>query len=389
MKYSTKGIDNMIDEVLSMKETIREHFAIDGEMLVGISYAKITGAKVFVHGWFDCFEYFERVFREIYGIIISGIIVDNKADIEISDLDIRIYTESEFANINRNKEKYVVFFSELYSGKRQIIRKRALIAMCRRASVSKYFFMDEEVRRRLTNVTHDWIDSNRSEYYRQSKNQIKEFAYSLADKESVDTLCEYIKAYVCNESYSRTQIPTIYKYWFGDGKEELYTHLDNEKWVNCGASYGDTLMCFLAWGFSYDSITAFEGDRNAFKVLEKNVIDIKNDIDISKIRLCNSFIDADGNYKRKLQGGVTLLNADIEGNELDLIASMADVIKKERPVIALCLYHKKEDVVDIPRRINAIVDKYKFKLRKYTSWVRNTNGCHELVLYAIPEERMP
>ena len=70
-----------------------------------------------------------------------------------------------------------------------------------------------------------------------------------------------------------------------------------------------------------------------------------------------------------------------------MLRQMKNIIQRDRPVLAICLYHKKEDIVEIPKYINFIVKNYKLKLRKYTPWVGNCNGCHELVLYAIPEER--
>ena len=83
-----------------------------------------------------------------------------------------------------------------------------------------------------------------------------------------------------------------------------------------------------------------------------------------------------------------MINADIEGGELALLKSMKGLISSARPVLAICAYHKAEDLVTLPRYIRESVNNYCFVLRKYESNVENVRRTAELVLYAIPEERV-
>ena len=44
---------------------------------------------------------------------------------------------------------------------------------------------------------------------------------------------------------------------------------------------------------------------------------------------------------------ITLINADIEGFEMDMLKELEKIIKRDRPVLAISVYHKKEDVLTI------------------------------------------
>lgn len=89
---------------------------------------------------------------------------------------------------------------------------------------------------------------------------------------------------------------------------------------------------------------------------------------------------------------VTYINMDIEGAEKDALLSAQNVIKTNRPVLAVCVYHKKDDLFVIPDLICGMVDGYSFFLRKYPSQIGDyLDGyleLNELVLYAVPNERL-
>ena len=99
------------------------------------------------------------------------------------------------------------------------------------------------------------------------------------------------------------------------------------------------------------------------------------------------FIDLKTDFS-KIHEAVTFVNADIEGNELDFIKSIKNIIVKDRPVLAISAYHLASDLVDLPSEINSYVNNYAYILRKYDGSVGSINRASELVLYAIPEERL-
>lgn len=67
---------------------------------------------------------------------------------------------------------------------------------------------------------------------------------------------------------------------------------------------------------------------------------------------------------------------DIEGAELEALKGAAETIKKNRPRLAICLYHKDEDIVDIPQYVKELVPEYKLYIRHYNV------GLIDIVLYA-------
>ena len=68
---------------------------------------------------------------------------------------------------------------------------------------------------------------------------------------------------------------------------------------------------------------------------------------------------------------------DIEGAELEALKGAKETIKRNHPKLAICVYHKPEDIVDIPKFILELDPEYKLYLRHYS------DNAGETVLYAI------
>ncbi|MGM9581943.1 MAG: FkbM family methyltransferase [Anaerovibrio sp.] len=74
---------------------------------------------------------------------------------------------------------------------------------------------------------------------------------------------------------------------------------------------------------------------------------------------------------------VTFLKLDIEGGEMAALHGAKEIIKKYKPKVAVAVYHKKEDIIDIPKLLLSYNSDYKFYLRHYSI------GMPETVLYAM------
>lgn len=85
-------------------------------------------------------------------------------------------------------------------------------------------------------------------------------------------------------------------------------------------------------------------------------------------------VSLDGFIKDK----ITFIKMDIEGAELEALKGCSDIIKQYKPKLAICVYHKKEDIIEIPRYIKELVPEYKLYLRHYSNYETDT------VLYALP-----
>jgi len=68
---------------------------------------------------------------------------------------------------------------------------------------------------------------------------------------------------------------------------------------------------------------------------------------------------------------------DVEGTELEVLKGSEATIKRYRPKLAISVYHKPMDYIDIPLYIKSLVPEYKMYLRHYTSFDGDT------VLYAV------
>lgn len=107
-----------------------------------------------------------------------------------------------------------------------------------------------------------------------------------------------------------------------------------------------------------------------------------------KVYKINEFVDDKTNWGKLKTEKVTLINADIKGEKLKLLKSLKNIISLNKPVLVICAYHKAEDLVELPKCIREIINDYCFVLRKYESNVENIRKTAELVLYAIPVERI-
>lgn len=78
----------------------------------------------------------------------------------------------------------------------------------------------------------------------------------------------------------------------------------------------------------------------------------------------------------------TYLKMDIEGAELDALHGAAETIRRCRPVLAICLYHKPEDLWTIPLFVDSLGCDYRYLLRAHAE------ECWEIVMYAVPSDRL-
>jgi FkbM family methyltransferase len=73
----------------------------------------------------------------------------------------------------------------------------------------------------------------------------------------------------------------------------------------------------------------------------------------------------------------TFIKMDIEGSELDGLKGAKNQIMQNKPRLAICLYHKQNDIFEIPLYIHELRNDYKFYVRPHSSMPT------ELVLYCI------
>ena len=182
--------------------------------------------------------------------------------------------------------------------------------------------------------------------------------------------------------------------------QELVKLSDTEVFVDCGAYVGDTAVAFIEAlkrrGIStWKEIISFEPDPENYEEMKKLGLEnhrcIRKGVADSPGILYFSSNDVSGRIEESGdleievdtidhvvgQGDVTMIKMDIEGAELSALQGAKEAIKRCHPVLAVCLYHKNEDLYEIPQYIKSLVPEYQFYIRAYEEI------AVELVLYGI------
>jgi FkbM family methyltransferase len=238
-------------------------------------------------------------------------------------------------------------------------------------------------------------------YYTKNAERVNAIANMLADEYSKESYLGMIKF---RQTYDKKKYPITsdeYQYFIKEFKFNK-----NEVFLDCGAFIGDTIDIFLKHCPYYDRIVAFEPDSKNFEKLK-----IKHS-DNQKITLINagaynkngevSFLEhgngdsaiietlgIKSNYAKNIQvksidslnlKNVSFIKMDIEGAELNALKGAEKTIIKNKPKLAICIYHSDEDMIRIAEYIHELVPEYKLYVRHY-SFYPITN---EIVLYALP-----
>lgn len=225
----------------------------------------------------------------------------------------------------------------------------------------------------------------------------------LASRAYVEEMYEQLvqmKFPIDNIIYPRFHVPT------GFGKKQyfdVFCSRDKEVFVDAGAYNGDTTKEFMIWsnmGGKYKKIFVLEPIEEQFeyiknrKELEKwnNVVLCKKaawnchtELNFLHNKSGSSVVEKNtgnlviGEKIDEIVGNeqVTFIKMDVEGSELKALEGAKETIRRNKPKLAISVYHKYEDIIDIPLEILSIMPEYNFYLRHYSteSW--------ETVLYAV------
>lgn len=224
------------------------------------------------------------------------------------------------------------------------------------------------------------VDFDRMLYYQNHITELEETFDMLEDEASKETFIEIIRAVCYMDDWRYEQGRPDQKYW------EYYKHLEDECWVNCGAAYGDSIMWYLMNEYPYQYIDAYEGDSKTAQLLRDTISKAKVPVNIFEQYIGigeNTKGNFDDLYEKRR---VTLINMDIEGAEINVLKGARKIIAEQKPVLAICAYHRPEDLIELPRLVKECSDDYVFYLKKYPCGSAGHVG--EFVYYMIPKERI-
>jgi len=264
-----------------------------------------------------------------------------------------------------------------------------------------------------TYLQYDKYAKEKWEYFTDSFERSERAMHVLAlldDNLSKSSYCEYFSSFLSRPIYKAPEMSLKCAYF----SSELYTYLKEERVVDCGAYNGDTLESFLTYYESvFNRYDALEPHPKTFSKL-RDVVDNLPEIIRNKIAIyemgtgcrresikffidetepSSSLVSQDGTMIVEMcalddllyDKAPTLIKMDIEGSEMNALLGAQKTIRDHRPVLSISIYHRPEDLIDIPLWIKSQASDYRLFVRKYYSTI-----CmlHELVLYAIPPERM-
>jgi len=172
--------------------------------------------------------------------------------------------------------------------------------------------------------------------------------------------------------------------------------------IDAGAYFGDTALWFSKY-IGNGRVYAFEPMEDNFKILKENikanslekiVIPVKKGVGETESKLKISGYAGGASVEFGGSNGKTIdiisidkfvsdnkiehvdfIKMDIEGAELSALKGAAETIKKFKPKLAICVYHKGKDILEIPEYLISIVPEYNFYLK------HNSHTFGETVLY--------
>ena len=244
------------------------------------------------------------------------------------------------------------------------------------------------------------------DFYSLNRDKFLSTYEKFADDKSRMVMEVYLQSKIyCDDSLMQKVFDTSEEpQYFG---VNLYKISNNEIFVDCGAYDGDTCRAFIKYvDNKFKKIFAFEPDKSNYEklstyfahmggVTEVECIQAATSNENKTLRFSamgntSSSIDEHGEIEIQAvkiddvveNTGASFIKMDIEGSELDALHGAENTIKKFRPILAICAYHKPEDLFSLYDYINSICKDYKFFLRAHKPFPQ------EVVMYAIPNERV-
>lgn len=245
-------------------------------------------------------------------------------------------------------------------------------------------------------------------YYSKQKERFFQAYSLLEDNQSrkifTEIFCLRVAPHLAETSYeSLCCMPQYFP-------KDIIALSNHESFVDCGANIGDTMQQFSELvDFQFSNYYAFEMDQYNFLELEQTASKIKQKLKTNGQIICYPYgvwrENTTTHYGRMSSSDsysifnehetetaqlikldsilqdkeVSFVKMDIEGAELEALYGVQDIIRAKCPKLAICVYHRVEDLWQIPLFIKELNPNYKFYMRHHAKfWVSET------VCYAVP-----
>ena len=179
---------------------------------------------------------------------------------------------------------------------------------------------------------------------------------------------------------------------------------DNEVFLDCGCFDFNTSVDFTKWcSGRFSRIVVFEPDSISAQVCKQKASGLGIPMELIEAGVYSSnstasFVPLHAGGSRFAAEGTsqvptvkiddvlkgdraTFIKMDVEGCEAEALKGAENTIRKWKPTMAISVYHKKDDILNLPELILSFSDDYTLYIRHYS------NSMAETVLYAIPKNR--
>lgn len=234
-------------------------------------------------------------------------------------------------------------------------------------------------------------------FFESNESRVRFVTNLLADEESKKTYSSLIK-FRCTGS--RKDVPNHgeqNQYFIND----FFQYGKDEVLIDCGAFTGDTIEMFLALpNMEYKRIIAFEPDPVNYGILFENyknnsriellnagVYSSNGRMSFASTKGASSCISDDGDSSiatrnidsicENREDPITFIKMDVEGAELPALRGAEKTILRDKPRLAICIYHSDNDMASIAEYIHSIVPEYRLYVRQH-----HRDCLLETVLYA-------
>ena len=337
--------------------------------------------------WDRQFEYIEkmRIARKIYiagtyeqAMFIKTYMYNNNGIKNI----IGYFDGSDIGKENDNIKHFV---------KEEISRNGLIIiASC------QYYEMVQELNNWYCNlndlILNVFTEKHSQEYWINNKSRTMR-AYDLLAEVFTDAICNRVAPQYAVNSFEQLKESGEY---FAHG---LFKVKENECFVDAGAYNGDTILEFLEYtGGKYEKIYAFELDGGNYQLMCKQIEPLQDDRietfcagvysksgvfgcagnmngvyisdNVARTNNVSKVVALDEELGNKR---ITFIKMDVEGSELEALKGAKRIIETQKPKIAMSVYHKVEDMWELPLYVNTLDANYKIYMRHHSNYVWDTD----------------